>query len=97
MHELTLLQQLHPEDGSVPEDPEEPTVLSGEWDHSSDEDLENHSGGSGMSGGTSDEGLNPGSTEEALRSSRDLEQMDNEIAMLIYRNDLVFDVKADSP
>ena len=93
MHELTL-HLLHPEDRSVPE---EPTVLTGEWDHSSDEDLENQSGGSRISGGTSDEGLNPGSTEEALRSSTDLEQLDNEIAMLIYRNGLVFDVKTDSP
>ncbi|XP_044056507.1 uncharacterized protein il12rb1 isoform X2 [Siniperca chuatsi] len=96
--ELTL-HQLHPEGKSVPEDAEETAVLAGEWDDGTDEDVENVRGDSGMSGGTSDECLNPGS---ALRSSRegemtDLEQVDNEIAMLIYRNGLVFDVKTDSP
>ncbi|KAK9519475.1 hypothetical protein VZT92_022202 [Zoarces viviparus] len=90
VHKLTLHQ--HPEDKSIPEDAEETTVLTGEWDEGTDEDVD---GGvdSRMSGGTSD---------EALRSSRegemtDLEQVDNEIAMLIYRNGLVFDVKTDSP
>lgn len=43
-----------------------------------------------------------GAIEQALRSSRegemtDLEQLDNEIAMLVNRNGLVFDVKTDSP
>ncbi|XP_063747203.1 uncharacterized protein LOC134869481 isoform X2 [Eleginops maclovinus] len=58
-------------------------------------------GDSRMSGGSSDECFSPGSNEEALRGSRgrkktDMEQLDNEIEMLIYRNGLVFDVKRDS-
>ncbi|XP_037627105.1 interleukin-12 receptor subunit beta-1 isoform X1 [Sebastes umbrosus] len=100
VHELTLHQ--YPESRSVPEDAEETTVLTGEWDDGTDEDVENERGDSRMSGGTSDECVSPGSTDEALRSSRDgemtdLEQVDNEIAMLIYKNGLVFDVKTDSP
>ncbi|XP_068591019.1 leukemia inhibitory factor receptor [Cebidichthys violaceus] len=96
VHKLTLHQ--HPEDKSVPEDAKETTVLTGEWDEGTDENLDDRVD-SRMSEGTSDEC--PGSTDEALRSSRegemtDLEQVDNEIAMLIYRNGLVFDVKADS-
>ncbi|XP_028443755.1 interleukin-12 receptor subunit beta-2 [Perca flavescens] len=101
VHELTL-HQLHPEGKSVPEDAEETDVLTGEWDSGTDEDVENKRGDSRMSRGSSDQSLDPGSTDEALRSSRegkmtDLEQVDNEIAMLIYRNGLVFDVKTDSP
>ncbi|XP_070765728.1 interleukin-31 receptor subunit alpha [Enoplosus armatus] len=97
------LHQLQPECKSVPEDAEETTVLTGEWDDDgTDEDVENVSCNSRMSGGTSDERLNPSSPDQALRSSRegemtDLEQVDNEIGMQIYRNGLVFDVKTDSP
>ncbi|XP_031163124.1 interleukin-12 receptor subunit beta-1 isoform X2 [Sander lucioperca] len=101
VHELTL-HQLHPEGKSVPEDAEETDVLTGEWDNGTDEDVENKRGDSRMSGGSSDQSLDPSSTDDALRSSRegemmDLEQLDNKIAMLIYRNGLVFDVKTDSP
>ncbi|KAA8589461.1 hypothetical protein FQN60_012826 [Etheostoma spectabile] len=101
VHELTL-HQLSPEGKSVPEDAEETDVFTGEWDNGVDEDMENKRGDSRMSGGSSDQSLDPSSTDEALRSSRegemmDLEQVDNEIAMLIYRNGLVFDVKMDSP
>ncbi|XP_056233515.1 interleukin-12 receptor subunit beta-1 isoform X2 [Seriola aureovittata] len=97
VNDLTLLQ-LHPKVKSVPEDAGETTTLRGEWDDGSDKHMENERGVSRMSGGTSDE--SPGSTDQALRSSRegeitDLEQEDNEIAMLVYRNGLVFDVKAD--
>lgn len=100
VHELTLLQ-LHPEVKSVPEDAEETTVLRGDWDDDTDEDVESERGDSSLSGGTSDECLGPGSTDQALRRSKegeatDLEQLDNEIAMLIYRNGLVFDVKTES-
>ncbi|KAM8744687.1 uncharacterized protein il12rb1 isoform 2-T2 [Acanthopagrus schlegelii] len=100
VHELTLLQ-LHPEVKSVPEDAEETTVLRGDWDDDTDEDVESERGDSILSGGTSDECLGPGSTDQALRRSKegeatDLEQLDNEIAMLIYRNGLVFDVKTES-
>ncbi|KAK1897217.1 Leukemia inhibitory factor receptor [Dissostichus eleginoides] len=98
--ELTLLQ-LHPEGKSVPEDAEESAVLAGEWEEDTDEDEDNERWDSRMSGGSSDEGLSPGSTGEALRSSRegeitDVVQLDNEIAMLIYKKGLVFDVKRDS-
>lgn len=99
--ELTL-HQLHPEGNSAPEGAEETTIVGGDWDDDTDEDTEHERGDSRMSGGTSDECLSPGSTDQALRSSKeaeitDLEQVDNEIAMLIYRNGLVFDVKTDSP
>ncbi|XP_045905644.1 interleukin-6 receptor subunit beta isoform X2 [Micropterus dolomieu] len=99
--ELTLYQ-LHPEGKSVSEDAEEITDLAGEWDDGTDEDIENVRGDSRMSGGTSDECLNNSSTAQVLRRSTlgeitDLEQVDNEIAMLIFRNGLVFDVKTDSP
>ncbi|XP_075944284.1 oncostatin-M-specific receptor subunit beta isoform X1 [Anarhichas minor] len=88
VHKLTLHQ--HPEDKSVPEDAEETTVLTREWDEGTDVD-------DGV-----DSMMSEGTSDEALRSSRegeitDLEQVDNEIAMLIYRNGLVFDVKTDSP
>ncbi|XP_073332158.1 interleukin-6 receptor subunit beta isoform X2 [Pagrus major] len=101
VHELTLLQ-LHPEGKSVPEDAEETTILRGDWDDDTDEDVENERGDSSLSGGTSDECLGPGSTDQALKRSKggevtDLEQLDNEIAMLIYRNGLVFDVKTELP
>ncbi len=100
LHDLTLLQ-LQPEGKSVPEDSEETTLRGGEWDDGTDEDVENERGDSRMSGGPSDECSSPGSTDQALRSSRegettDLAQVDNEIAMLIYRTGLVFDVKTDS-
>ncbi|XP_040896440.1 uncharacterized protein il12rb1 isoform X2 [Toxotes jaculatrix] len=91
VHELTLLQ-LHPEGKSFPDEAWETTDLQEEWDDGRDVDAENESSDSRMSGEISDE--SPGSTDQALRSSReggitDLEQVDNEIAMLIYRNGLV--------
>ncbi|KAG7230669.1 hypothetical protein INR49_025386 [Caranx melampygus] len=99
VNDLTLLQPPSPKGKSVPEDVGEITVLQREWDDGSDEDVENEMTNLRMSGGSSDD--RPGSTEQVLRSSReeeitDLEQVDNEIAMLIYRNGLVFDVKTDS-
>uniref|UniRef100_UPI0037E731E1 oncostatin-M-specific receptor subunit beta n=1 Tax=Semicossyphus pulcher TaxID=241346 RepID=UPI0037E731E1 len=99
VHELTL-HKLLTEVKSVPEDFEETTVLGVKWDDGSDEDVETERGDSSMSGEISDEA--PGLTDEALRSSKDrgttdLEQLESEFAMLIYRNGLVFDVKTDSP
>lgn len=99
MNDLTLLQLLSPVGKSVPEDVEEITALQREWNDGSDEDVESEMTNLRISGGTSDD--RPGSTEQKLRSSRegeitDLEQVDNEIAMLIYRNGLVFDLKTDS-
>lgn len=101
VHELTLLQ-LHPEVKSVPEDEEETTILRGDCDDDAHEDMESERGDSSLSGGTSDECLGPGSTDQVLGRSEegeatDMEQLDNEIAMLIYRNGLVFDVKTESP
>ncbi|XP_042368332.1 interleukin-12 receptor subunit beta-2 [Plectropomus leopardus] len=101
VHELTL-HQLQPEGKSVPKEDEETTVLKGECDDGTDEDATNERDDSRISGRTSDECLSPDSIDEGLKSSREgemteLEQLDNEIAMLIYRNGLVFDVKTDSP
>lgn len=92
-----MLLQLHPEKKSSLVNTEESTVLRGEWDDGDDEDMESERGDSRMSGETSNE--SPGSTLRSCRDGEitDLEQVDNEIAMLIYRNGLVFDLKTDSP
>nr|XP_043899250.1 interleukin-12 receptor subunit beta-2 isoform X3 [Solea senegalensis] len=95
VHDLML--QLHPEGKSAPDNAEETTVSQHEWSH---KEVENDSDDSRTSGGSSDE--SPGSTDDAPINSggeeiTDLEQLDNEIAILIYRNGLVFDVKTDSP
>nr|XP_020467655.1 uncharacterized protein LOC109966833 isoform X2 [Monopterus albus] len=97
VHELMLLRQ-HPEGKSVSVDAEGTTVLQEEWGDGTAEDVENERGDSSMSGGSSDESLD--STDEVPKSSReeeiiDLEAVENEIAMLIYRNGLVFDLKTD--
>ncbi|KAF3690768.1 Interleukin-12 receptor subunit beta-1 [Channa argus] len=97
--ELMLLQP-HPEVMPVSEDAEESSVLPMDWSDSSDEDMENDRGDTKMSGGTSHGDDDPNSTDQILRNSGDitnLEQVDNEITMLMYRNGLVFDVKTDSP
>lgn len=96
VHELTLLQ-LHPENKPSVTDTEESTALRGEWDDGDDEDMEDERGDSGMSGETINQ--SPGSTLRSCGDGEitDLEQVDNEIAMLIYRNGLVFDLKTDSP
>ncbi|KAM7011898.1 interleukin-12 receptor subunit beta-2 [Tautogolabrus adspersus] len=98
VHELTLHVLLQ-EDKTVPEETEGMTVLGGEW-NGTDEDMDNERGDSRMSGDISDEG--PDCSDDALRNSteremKDLQQLENEFAMLIYRNGLVFDVKTDSP
>lgn len=95
------LYQLHPEGKSALEGAEETTVVGGLWNDDTDGDIENERGDSRMSGGASDDHFSPSPTEPTLRSSReaemtDVEKVDNEIAMLIYRNGLVFDVKTDS-
>ena len=95
-----IVQQLHPERKTVPQEAEETTTLRGEWDAGSDEDVENESeGDSRMSEGSGDE--SPGSTDQEQKRSRvkeltELEQVESELAMLIYRNGLVFDLKTDS-
>lgn len=96
VHDLTLLQ-LHPENKPFLMDKLESTVLRAEWDDEDNEDMESQRGDSGMSGETRNE--SPDSTLGRCRDGEitDLEQVDNEIAMLIYRNGLVFDLKTDSP
>ncbi|KAF7656313.1 hypothetical protein LDENG_00043750 [Lucifuga dentata] len=99
VHEFTL-HQLHPEGKSVEmsEDQEETTFLHGALrnDDATDEDTENE-----KSDGSQDECLTLSYKEKAVRDTdidmTDLGQADDEIAMLIYRNGLVFDVKTDSP
>ncbi|XP_047192895.1 interleukin-6 receptor subunit beta isoform X2 [Scophthalmus maximus] len=101
LHDELMLLQLHPEGKSVPEDTEESTALREAWDAGSDTDVKKtERGDSRSSGGSGDD--SPDSAGQAPRSSRegkttDLDQVDNELAMLIYRNGLVFDVKTDSP
>ncbi|XP_041646340.1 interleukin-12 receptor subunit beta-2 isoform X2 [Cheilinus undulatus] len=99
VYELTL-HKLLLEGKSISEEAEDRTVLGEEWDGDMDEDMENERGDSRMSGEINDE--DPDCIDETLRSSKDgettdLQQLENEFAMLIYRNGLVFDVKTDSP
>ncbi|XP_008277613.1 leukemia inhibitory factor receptor [Stegastes partitus] len=89
VHDL-MLYQVHSERKSVSEEAEEATVLGGDWEDGTDEDVENETSGSGGSG---DERLSPGSTDQALKT--DLDQVDTELAMLIYKTGLVFDMKTD--
>lgn len=74
------LEQLHPENG--------------EWDDGINGFVDDEGGDSRMLGEVSDESCS--SLDESQRSRTDLEQVDNEIAMLIYRNGLVFDLRTDS-
>lgn len=98
MHELTLLQ-LHSEGKCVSEDAEESTVFPREWDNDTEEDMENEREDWMMSGESDDESRS--STDQGPRRCGEGEitdlEVDNEIAMLIYKNGLVFDVKTDSP
>lgn len=92
-----MLQQLHSEDKPGPKDPEENTFLSEDSDTDKDRDTEDRSDLR-----LSEEHGDDSSTDPAVERAReteenDLEQVDNEIAMLIYRNGLVFDMKTDLP
>ncbi|XP_047443768.1 interleukin-12 receptor subunit beta-1 [Mugil cephalus] len=94
VHQLTLYQP-HPEEKSFSEEAEEATVLRGECDGEIDEDVDNE-----RSNSTASECVSPGSTDQVMRNSEkgettDLEQVDEELALLIYRNGLVFDLKTD--
>lgn len=96
MDEL-MLQQLHSEDKPDPRDPQETTILGGDWDTDKDGDTEDRSDSR-----LSEEPGDDSSTAPAVGGCReteesDLEQVENEIAMLIYRNGLVFDMKTDLP
>uniref|UniRef100_A0A7N8X785 Interleukin 12 receptor subunit beta 1 n=1 Tax=Mastacembelus armatus TaxID=205130 RepID=A0A7N8X785_9TELE len=94
VHDLMLVQP-HPEGKSTSEDAEEADVLQREWDDTTGEDIDSTRGDSRMSGRINEESHD--STDQELRSSReeentDLKNVDNEIALLIYRNGLVFDM-----
>lgn len=96
MDEL-MLQQLHSEDKPGPRDPEETTLLRGDWDTDKVRDTEDRSDSR-----LSEEHGDDTSTDPAVGRAREteennLEQVDNDIAMLIYRNGLVFDMKTDLP
>lgn len=92
--ELTLYE-LQQENRLTPEGAEE-TLVGGEYEDM-DEDTKEDSAESKVWEHYGDEGLN--STEQTLKKSRSetrKTELANEIAMLIYRNGLVFDVKTDS-
>lgn len=94
MDELTLYE-LQQEKRLTPEGAEE-TLVRGEYEDM-DEDTKEDSADSRVWEHYGDEGLN--STEQALKKSRSetrKTELANEIAMLIYRNGLVCDVKTDS-
>lgn len=95
--ELTLLK-LYPEGKSVSEEAEDVCVLRDEWDDGTDEDVDHDRS---TLEECSDDCSSPGSTDEEQRNSKgeitDLEQVDNELAMLIYKNGLVFDMKTELP
>uniref|UniRef100_A0AAX7VWF2 Fibronectin type-III domain-containing protein n=1 Tax=Astatotilapia calliptera TaxID=8154 RepID=A0AAX7VWF2_ASTCA len=95
--ELTLLK-LYPEGKSVSEEAEDVRVLRDEWDDGTDEDVDHDRS---TLEECSDDCSSPGSTDEEQRNSKgeitDLEQVDNELAMLIYKNGLVFDMKTELP
>lgn len=93
--ELTLYE-LHQDSTLTPESAEE-TLARGEWYEDMDEDTEEDGTDLRVLEHYGDECLN--STDQALKKSRlgaGKIDLANEIAMLIYRNGLVFDVKTDS-
>lgn len=92
-----MLQQLHSEDKPGPADPEETTLLGGDSDTEKDGDAEDRSD-SRLSEEHGDESSpDPAAGRARESEENDLEQVDNEITMLIYRNGLVFDMKTDLP
>lgn len=95
MDELRVYE-LHQESKLTPESAEE-NLVRGEWYEDMDEDTEGDSTDLRVLEHYRDECLN--STHPALKKSRSgagKVDLANEIAMLIYRNGLVLDVKTDS-
>lgn len=90
VHELTL-HQIVPEQKSVSEE----TSFRKDWDDRTDEHLEAEARDSA---GSDDECLSLDSADLTLRETQtaELEQVENELAELIYRNGLVFDRKSES-
>lgn len=91
VHELTL-HQVVAEQKSVSEE----TSFRREWDDRTNEHLEAERSDSA---GSDDECSSLDSTDPTLRETKmtEFEQVENELAMLIYKNGLVFDVKSESP
>ncbi|XP_027884538.1 interleukin-12 receptor subunit beta-1 isoform X2 [Xiphophorus couchianus] len=89
VHEVTL-HKLVPEQKPV----SEATVLKGEWDDEAGQQVEKDGCCSGES---DDESSSLASGDDTLRKAdlKNLEQVEIELAMLIYRNGLVFDVKSE--
>lgn len=89
VHEVTL-HKLVPEQKPV----SEATVLKGEWDDEAGQQVEKDGCCSGES---DDESSSLASGDDTLRKAdlKNLEQVETELAMLIYRNGLVFDVKSE--
>lgn len=92
-----MLQQLHSEDKPGPTDPEETTFLGGDWDTEKDGDTGDRSDSRLSEVHGEDSSPAPAVGRARETEENDLEQVDNEIAMLIYRNGLVFDMKTDLP
>ncbi|XP_014835991.1 PREDICTED: interleukin-12 receptor subunit beta-1 [Poecilia mexicana] len=90
VHEVTL-HRLIPDQKPV----SEATVLKGEWDDEAGRQVEKDGCCSGES---DDERSSVASGDDTLRKAdlKGLEQVETELAMLIYRNGLVFDVKSES-
>lgn len=91
VHEVTLVQ-LHPE-RSLSEDLEKSKDPNGKQGESSDVDEDDEEKEDRILKTGSDKEQPKDSTEE---QQTDLDQVQNEIALLIYRNGLVFDVNMDS-
>lgn len=94
MNEL-MVQQPHPEDKLDPEDLQETTGLRGDGDTDKDEDTVDRSESRLSEDPDDDSSTDPDEARARKTEESDLERVDNEIAMLIYRNGLVFDTKAD--
>ncbi|KAM9848423.1 uncharacterized protein il12rb1 isoform 2-T2 [Aulostomus maculatus] len=89
LHDV-MLHQLYPQNKSLPEATEEATVLPGEWDDCSDEGVEKERVDSEGSG---EQRSSPASTKQASREEEI--QLEQELALLLYRRGLVLDLKMD--
>lgn len=90
-----MLQQPHPEDKRDPNDLQETTILGGDGDTDNDEDAKDRSESRLLEEPGDDSSTDPDVGRTRETEENDLKQVENEIAMLIYRNGLVFDMKTD--
>ncbi|XP_034035939.1 interleukin-12 receptor subunit beta-1 [Thalassophryne amazonica] len=102
VHEVMLYQLKSEEKTVILGDTEETAVLQAGWDKTADSNLENEGivGDAEMSDEMGHERLTLDSEDQESRATRNVEttnvgQADAELAMLIYRNGLVFDMKTD--